>query len=498
MGKKKSVVLMTLLTIVIVVLCALTAFPAIPLGNSIYNWKPVVANYDFGADLGGGYYTYYYPEGVISETEYDMNLASLKDAGEQKEIEKYESAYKKFDGLYLSTDEDDGVLNDEGKVTETFKTNFNAFANEVAKRFEKKDYADYRVAVVDNYSVRVEVPKSEKQVSDIFQVFAITGEVTLEVGGTVVEELTDDVTARDLIKNVSVGTRYKTAYLKVEFTSKGKEMVARVKGDLSEQSTSSSSSEAKTLDIKIGDEKIVSIYKDAIMNSNAEARPMAIDQAQGGYIETYSILLNSALNNPLELSVSDATDIRQFAPVYGKIVVTLLYIALGVAILAMLVAPVVRMGRFGVVSGYGTLSYFIIAGICFKYITGGVFEFTLGTVLVFLAGLVLMNVFQNQLYGAVRKELAEGKSVEPAVKHAYRKTVWGVVDVYAVLLLSAIVLLFAGAGLFTVALQAIICIVTGAFCNLLWLRAINYMMVSASKDKFKYFRFVREDDDDEE
>ena len=126
------------------------------------------------------------------------------------------------------------------------------------------------------------------------------------------------------------------------------------------------------------------------------------------------------------------------------------------------------------------------------------FEFSLGTVLVFLAGLVVLNVLQAQLYGAIKKEFDLGKTVESSVKGAYKKTIWGVVDVYAVLLLASIVLLFAGAGVFTMALQAIICIVTGAFCNLLWLRGINYTMLSASKNKFKYFRFVREDDDDDE
>ena len=75
MGKKKSVVLMTLLTIVIVVLTAITAFPAISLpGNSVKKWNPAVLQYDLGMDLGGGYYAYYYPEGVITETEYNNNL----------------------------------------------------------------------------------------------------------------------------------------------------------------------------------------------------------------------------------------------------------------------------------------------------------------------------------------------------------------------------------------------------------------------------------------
>ena len=73
MGKKKSVVLMTLLTIVIVVLCAITAFPAFSFpGKSVKKWNPAVMQYDLGMDLGGGYYAYYYPEGVITENEFEF------------------------------------------------------------------------------------------------------------------------------------------------------------------------------------------------------------------------------------------------------------------------------------------------------------------------------------------------------------------------------------------------------------------------------------------
>ena len=55
-----------------------------------------------------------------------------------------------------------------------------------------------------------------------------------------------------------------------------------------------------------------------------------------------------------------------------------------------------------------------------------------------------------------------------------------------------------GAGVGTFALQALICFVTAAFCNLLWTRVINVMLLSASKNKYNYFRFVREEDDDDE
>ena len=72
-----------------------------------------------------------------------------------------------------------------------------------------------------------------------------------------------------------------------------------------------------------------------------------------------------------------------------------------------------------------------------------------------------------------------------------------VVDIYSVLALGAVALLIGVGGVATFAWQALICVVTAAFCNLLWTRVINVMLLSASKDKYKYFRLVREDDDDE-
>ena len=126
------------------------------------------------------------------------------------------------------------------------------------------------------------------------------------------------------------------------------------------------------------------------------------------------------------------------------------------------------------------------------------FELTLGSVLVFAAGLVLVNVLQMHTYYAIKKEFDLGKTVESSVKGGYKKTLMTVIDVYAVLVLGAAALLIGTSGVYTFALQALICIVTGAFCNLLWTRAINVMLLSASKDKYKYFRFVREEDDDDE
>ena len=117
MGKKKSVVLMTLLTIVIVVLCAITAFPSftIPFTNGIKKWNPAVMQFDLGMDLGGeyldghvggGYYAYYYPDGVLPASEYEAE-------------EHEEGDYVAHEGLYLSTDPDKRIYLEDGKTLNT-------------------------------------------------------------------------------------------------------------------------------------------------------------------------------------------------------------------------------------------------------------------------------------------------------------------------------------------------------------------------------------------
>ena len=89
MGKKKSVALMILLTVVIVVLCAITAFPVFAVPGTVEKWNPAVMQFDLSAEFDGSYYAYYYPEGVISQADYQNNLSVL----EGTEKENYEEEF---------------------------------------------------------------------------------------------------------------------------------------------------------------------------------------------------------------------------------------------------------------------------------------------------------------------------------------------------------------------------------------------------------------------
>ena len=492
MGKKKSIVLMVLLTIVIVVLLAITVVPSftIPFTNGVKVWNPVVKQYDLGADLDGGYYAYYYPTGVISETEY-KNLDS-----------KDQADYKNYEGLYLSTDPELGLWAGD-EVNQDFAERFNAATAEISARYAAKGYSDYRISVVDDYALAIRIPASEKteQKSDFenayttFGLFAETGALEIKKGDALVDELVENE-VKDLIKSFDVYTKYEVAYIEIEFTELGKEMIKSFK----DSSSSSDSTTAETLDILLGGETIMQINAtEHITTKNVVRYPVAME-TEVSYVETMIILLNSVMNNgsfEIEFNSVSNSEVRSYEALYGENTLLFIYIAIAVAFVALIVFSIVKMGGFGVSNAYSLVSYLIVVAMCYAFISGGVFEITFGSLLVFLLGLVLVTALNLNIYGAIKNEAKLGKTIESSIKGGYKKTIMTVVDVYAVFTLGALALLIGVAGVNTFALQALICVVTAAFCNLLWTRVINVMLLSASKDKYKYFGLVREDDDDE-
>lgn len=533
MGKKKSVVLMTLLTIVLAVLCAVVAFPRIPIPGKVgQKWNPAALQYDLGMDLSGGYYTYYYPNGVITEAEYKTELSALQTAvneaaddkekaERQEDLDEHTKGYAQVEGvngLYFSTDEDLGVLEEKADkpgtyaVSADFTAAFEKATELVKARYAAKGYEQHRVAVVNCYSLRIELAASDvsenytakTNATQAFMMFNNIGALTLTKDGAALSAFEEEgVTAKDLIKSISLKTQYQAVYLKIKFTDKGKEMIEEFKN-----SSSSDGNSTPTLDAAIGGEALgLGITSTYITDKNVIEYPIA-NQSDMRYAETLKIALNSALESgdvmlgdteeTFAFRPFDSGSIRTFEPVYGgENVLYFVFGAIVAAMLGLMIFSIVKMGRFGVVNVYTNVSYFVIAAICFAFITKGVLELTAGGIMIFFLGLVLVNLFHMHTYSAIKKEFSQGKTVESSVKNGYKKTLWGTVDVYAVLLLGALAMLIGAAGLHTLAIQALICVISAAFCSLLWGRVINFTFLSASKNKYKYFRFVREDDDDE-
>ncbi len=520
MGKKKSVVFTTLITIVMFVLLFIVAFPTvtIPGSNGIKKWNPTVMQYDKGAEFGGGYYAYYYPQGVISETEYRNDLEKLPQAEQQE----YADSYKQYGStsLYMSTDPDDCIwTEDKSAVTDGFKTAFNKTVKLINERFEARAQetgSTFRVAVVDDYAIRVELSATENTknqeaatyAQQAFTQFANVGTLSFKIGDAVVDELQDeDTDISDLIKSVSVKTQYEVAQVEIKFTSKGKAMLKSFKEGATASTDSSDTTDKTKLLLTLGDETLLQITTDVINTKNEVVYGVSYEEERIN-AETLVVLINSAMDNggvyindvettPFLLKTPTNVQIRSYEPVYGNNLVWV-YVAILAVVVALSALAIVKMGGFGVMNVYASVLYLIVVSICFAFITGGVFAVDFGSVFAFFVGLAVVNVLHAYIYNAIKKEVALGKTIQSSVKGGYKKTLWHVIDVYAVSLLGAIALLIGVAGLNTFACQAIICILTGAFCNLLFGRVMNLLLLSASKDKYKYFRLVREDDEDDE
>ncbi len=501
MGKKKSVVLMTLLTIVLIALCVITAFPAFsfPWGDGVKGWQPATESLDFGSDFNGGYYAYYYPEGVVSEAEFNDNFENFKDTDKQTE---YKDSYVAHKGLYLSKDEKYGIFDDGEKdglssadVSADFKASIEDAVKVISSRYAKKGFSDFRVSVVDDYALKVELPYADASAQTTITAFSNLGKVDLALGETALEELKDKEIS-DYIKGFSIGSQYDYSYISVKLTKAGKELMGKQKDGLSSTQTNDT---ATTLWVRVGGDNVVPIYSDNVLSDNS-VNCAYLENENKVQLETMVILLNSALENgESELSFRDAsTEIRVREGSYGENAKTLFLVAMALVTLLAIVLPIVKYGRYGVTMAYATVSYFVITVLCFAFIAGAAaFEITAATALVYILGLALICVMNARVYNAVKKEFDLGKTVASSVTLAYKKSLWTTVDVYVTLLIGTLCMLIMTGSLQTIACQALICVVAAAFCNLLWTRVINHIHLSSVKDKYKYFRFVREDDDDE-
>ncbi len=499
MGKKKSVVLMVIISIVLIALTVFTVCPSFwfPWNDGLNGWNSVTAEFvDFGSDYKGGYYAYYYPEGVITEDEYKGKLDSLSD---QDAKDEYAAEYIPCGGLYVSKEAE--FLTDGNSLSADFRAEMTKIREVISDRFSQKGYSEYSVSVVDNYALRVDLPASDVNYQETLQLFALTGDITFKLNGEVVDEFKDEeASAKDFIKAFSLRSQFAYKFIHVKLTKAGAAMIDRLEeaGSITAQGSDTTMDGSNGLWMYVGDQAIMPIYTENLA-SDTVLKCMHNEAEYASSLESRVILAKSALENGgFSFSFSDvSSEIRQKSHVYGENSQGAMLILLGALTLAAIVAAIVLCKKFGMVFAYMACTYVVITGLCFAFIAAGVFEFTLGTALVYALGLAVMFALHARTFAAIKKEVALGKTVNSAVSLGYKKTLWSTVDVYVVLALGSLGLLVGIAGVTTLAWQMLICTVAGALCSLLWGRVINYLNLSASKDKYKYFGLVREDDDDE-
>lgn len=434
MSKFKSALALTALAILIAVLCFVCTV-SFPMGNDYFN--SVISRMTKDADLGGasidggylggGYVAMYYPEGVISAKEYIDNRDGIADDDKRDEyIAKYtpsESGALYFE-IEKVCDEEDTT-----KLSEEFKTSFEETLCLIKARYESMHVEDARLEVVDGYTVRISLPRATGSTGAIYQALAYTGDMSIGVGSSAASATTimpkssrEDDVITDYVSSISTRTDAAgTAYVVINFTSKGAEIL--------QSQTADAASSPTTMYFKLGDNAVISLsVSTAIEDSSLYiSGSYTTDSAKA-----VALALDTSLDNTGMNAVSfTVTDLYSFEANYGSDALLLLYITFAVLFAGMTIFFAVRYHGLVIAHLISFLLFFFPMVLCMWAIS--FINLTVETfVALMLAGAVL-SVSNAVSYEYARKEYSYGKTMVSSVKTGYKKCFWHIFDIHIVL-----------------------------------------------------------------
>lgn len=472
MGKVKSVILTVVFTVLIAVLCAMCVVPTFSwpwtINGTAKDFNSVLKVMTTDSYIGGGYFTTYYPEGVITASEYEDLSESDK------------ADYTAHGSLYVNTD-------DVGE-SDDFKSNFDKTADVIAKRFEALQLDYLKIEVIDDYALRVEVPSSLSSVSSIFSSIAVDGELTLThssktgpmLEGTVRKPLTD------YFEEASASGS-STPYIKIDLTKEGREKIASITETVA-------ANDDQALVFSVGETTLISLT----CSSTIDESSLGISGYSDVYVaRTVAAVLDSCIKDETVSFKMTNDEIASFDSVNGAKLPLWLYIGFGVASLLMLVYAAVRYKGMGVAHIYGYLSYLIIVVMCFGLIEqisltfAGIFAAALGAVLFTISNFL---VFNN-----VHKEFLSGKRLEASVKSAYKSALAGIIDVHLLFVLVSLFPFFIGIGeMAMLGACLLVSSITSAACSLLLTRLYFAMFMGCVKNQYAFCNVKKEEVFDDE
>lgn len=501
MGKKKSVALIILVTVVLVGLLFLSVTPSFYVSTA-QKFNSLLSIVDFGTDLGGGYYTVYYPEGVISRSEYDMLVEEYEETKATPEtsddVDNPAEHYFRKGGVYLS----ETVCDAEGNVTETFQAEFDSAFNALKVRFEDKNFADYSIKKQDDYTIRAEVPYTDESASTLFESFAYSGNLIFSDTDTSTTKKNVLMSGNaEYIKDASVANAGEDGYaVAINFTKAGRAKFAEITADLveaasSDSSSSSSSSSSATIYMYVGTELLMQASLSNALDQDTVYISGSYSTRESA--ETIACVINSTLdeNNVFNIKL-DTSDIYEFAPTMGEHAALAAAIAIGVLVLAMLIFSLVRYKGMGLAHVYGFLTYALVLILCISLIDGIVVN--AGGLLAIILSAAIMTSFNWYAFANIRSEFAGGKTLTASIKAGYKKSLALTIDVHIVLVVLSAILYFISLG--TVQYMSLIFLlgsVISAACTLAITRFYLYMFLAQPKNKIAFCNFKREETEDE-
>ena len=480
MGKKKSVALIVIMVIVLVGLTFLSV-ASFPL-SSPYHFKPLLGNIRLSTDLGGGYYTVYYPEGVISQEEYDLLVNSETDSDAAE-------TYTKHKGVYYS----DEIAGDDGSVSESFLEEFDIAFRALQERFESKNYPGYSVKLQDDYTIRVEVPYTDESASTLFDTLGSDG------GAYFADESGNELMRldSDYVRGTSVGIGTDGSYGVIfDFTSEGQDAFADVTTELMSSSSSSSSSTttSATLALYVGDTALLQTSISSVLNQASVFVGGGFDTPQA--VETITSLVNSVLDEEMVFDLQlEAPQYYEFGPTMGANAGLIVAIVFGVLTLVMAVYSIIRYRGMGLAHVFGFITFALLMILCLSLIETVVLN--MAGVLAILATATLLCGFDWYAFKNIADEFATGKTLTASIKAGYKKSLALTIDVHVVLFLAALILYFAATGaVFYMATILLFGTALSAACSLGVTRFFFYVFLAQPKNKIAFCNFKREETED--
>ena len=484
MGKKKSVALIVIMVIVLAGL-AFISVASFALSSPNY-FTPLISHIQLSTDLGGGYYTVYYPEGVISQEEYELLVNSDTDSDAAE-------TYTRHKGVYLS----DEVVDANGTVRESFRTEFDTAFRVMQERFEGKNYSGHSVKLQDDYTIRVEIPYTEDEtISTLFDTLGSSGAAYFaDSSGNEMMELTSDS-----VSGVSIGIGTDGNYgLIFDFTSDGQEEFADATSTLisssSDSSTSSGLTETSaTMYLYVGDTAVLQTTIESALNQPSVYVGGGFESAAAA--DTIVCLVNSALDEDDVFDLAlDAPEYYEFTPTMGENAGLIVAITFGALALIMAIYSIIRYKGMGLAHVFGFITFGLLFIICLALL--GTVVLNMAGVLAILITATLMCGFDWYAFKNIAEEFATGKTLTASIKAGYNRSIALTIDVHVLVFAAALILSFIATGaVFYAATILVIGTLLSAACTLGVTRFFFYVLLALPKRKIAFCNFKREETED--
>lgn len=504
MGKVKSAIITALLVAVILVLAFFATISFnVPGSNRVSRYNSFMSSIPLGSDLTGDATTVLYPEGVITEADYDRDVYE----NEEKQ-EEYEEKYQYVDGLGLYV-EKDKLGEDNG---EAFLESIKADAEILSDRFAQKGYGSYTVSVVNGYTIRVTVPSglsyaayksyntNERSdaltaISNAMRVLSYEGSLSLRSGETFDENNSlyfekEENEFNCFIKGASVFHQGATYAVRIDLTDAGLEKINTI---LTQDSS------ATTAYLYVGESNLrLQFSMGEALTDNTLLFQTAENYAQDYAIIVESVAHGNMLTNKYGGSGGGSFGVLATTASMGENAAIFAGIVALVLIVIAAVCPIIKYKKLGIVNALMVLTYSVALVTALLVISlESAIQLTLAGILVGVLGLALLSFANFYTFEAVRRETEVGRTISASVTLGYKKTMFAVIDIHAVLVIASAVMALVGVGELATCGIVLLVATIASFVLYWFTRFMWYVLSSPVRDKFAFCGYVREVEDDD-